>query len=63
MKKYNEFEVSLNEVDWTLNENNVLESVKVVANGKVVEMNVVWNDIGAYVLNGEEKIYILDACN
>lgn len=54
------YEVMLDEEYWTFDDNDVLKSVMVIKDGKEVDTPVVWDDTGAYVQNGNEKIYVLE---
>lgn len=54
------YEVMFDEQYWTFDDNDRLKSVIVVKDGKEVDTPVVWDTVGAYVQNGNEKIYVLE---
>lgn len=60
--KHKEFKVSYNEMDWKFDKNDILKSVQCIVDGKEKYIDVIWDDAGAYVPNGDEKIYVLDNC-
>ena len=51
--KYKDIEVSYNEMDWKFDKNDVLKSVQCIVDGKQKYIDVVWDDDGAYVPNGD----------
>lgn len=54
------YEVILDEQYWTFDDNDMLKSVIVIKDGKEVDTPVSWDDAGAYVQNGNKKIYVLE---
>lgn len=54
------YEVMLDEQYWTFDDNDILKSVVVIRDGQQVDTPVVWDDAGAYVLNGTDKVYVLE---
>lgn len=54
------YEVMLDEQYWTFDSNDRLKSVIVIKNGKKVDTPVSWDAAGAYVQNGNDKIYVLE---
>jgi hypothetical protein len=57
-----DFKVSMNEVNWEFDENNVLKSALCFIGNNRTFLPVKWDNEGAYVENKGKRIYMLVYC-
>lgn len=62
LKPSQDFKPYYDESCWILDEHNSLKEVRCYIDGKEKYLPVTWDDEGAYVLNGGEKVYVLVEC-
>lgn len=54
------FKELTDEKNWIFDKNNVLKSIVVFRDGKEIDVPVIWDKVGAYVLEDNEKTYVLE---
>ena len=57
-----DFKVSMNEVNWEFDENNVLKSALCFVGDKRIFLPVIWDEKGAYVESNGKRLYMLGYC-
>lgn len=62
LKPTKDFKVYFDECHWIFDKEHRLKEVECRIDNKDKFLPVDWDDEGAYVLNGEEKIYVLVNC-